>query len=100
SLKSRLLLYAASDLHDVPTAKSKSTLIAGFSNPELLGYTTGDRASRWQAAKAAAKVVLDEGEGYMLDLAAPAANAQAFNNYVSLAMAGGSKAPGVDPSAA
>jgi hypothetical protein len=39
ALKSRVLLYAASDLHDMPTAKAKSSLIGGFSNPELLGYT-------------------------------------------------------------
>ena len=30
ALKSRVLLYAASDLHDMPTAKAKSTLIDGF----------------------------------------------------------------------
>jgi len=46
ALKSRVLLYAASDLHDVPTAKSKSAVIAGYINPEYLGYLTGDRTAR------------------------------------------------------
>ena len=30
ALKSRVLLYAASDLHDIPTAKAKSATISGF----------------------------------------------------------------------
>ncbi|HRN57352.1 MAG TPA: RagB/SusD family nutrient uptake outer membrane protein, partial [Agriterribacter sp.] len=33
ALKSRVLLYAASDLYDVPTAKSKSSVLAAYSNP-------------------------------------------------------------------
>src|SRR5882762_11660177 len=32
ALKSRVLLYAASDLHDMPTASAASTLIAGYPN--------------------------------------------------------------------
>lgn len=99
ALKSRVLLYVASDLHDIPTAKSKSALIAGYSNPEFLGYLTGDRTARWQAAKDAAKTVLDEGSGYKLGLAAPATTSEAINNYISISMGGGSKAPGVDASA-
>src|SRR5690606_37501606 len=35
ALKSRILLYAASDLYDRPTASGNSSLLAGFSNPEL-----------------------------------------------------------------
>ncbi len=100
ALKSRLLLYAASDLHDVPTAKSKSTVISSYANPEFLGYISGDRTARWQAAKGAAKAVLDAGSGYKLSLAAPAAKADAISNYVSISMGGGSTAPGVDASAA
>lgn len=53
ALKSRVLLYAASELHN------NSTIGAGFAKPELLGYTDGNRAARWQAAKAAAKAVID-----------------------------------------
>lgn len=101
ALKSRQLLYAASDLHDIPTASANSSLISGFSNKELLGFTTGDRQSRWEAAKAAAKEVMDAGQGlgYKLDLTAPASFEDGKANYISLAMGGGSSAPGVDASA-
>ncbi|TKK68605.1 RagB/SusD family nutrient uptake outer membrane protein [Ilyomonas limi] len=101
ALKSRVLLYAASDLHDIPTAKAKSPLIAAYPNPEFLGYVSGDRTARWQAAKDAAKAVLDQGGGgYKLDLAAPASRDEAIQNYISISMGGGSKAPGVDATAA
>lgn len=101
ALKSRILLYAASDLHDIPTAKAKSSLIASYANPELLGYLSGDRNARWKAAQTAAKAVVDAaGPGYKLSLAAPVSAAEGKMNYVSLAMSGGSSAPGVDKSAA
>ncbi|MEP7318989.1 MAG: RagB/SusD family nutrient uptake outer membrane protein, partial [Panacibacter sp.] len=100
ALKSRLLLYAASDLHDIPTAKANSSVIASYANPEFLGYVSGDRTARWQAAKAAAKAVLDEGTGYKLSLAAPATKEEAISNYISISMGGGSTASGVDASAA
>ena len=100
ALKSRVLLYAASDLHDVPTAKSKSSTISGFANPELLGYVSGDRTARWQAAQTAAKAVLDATSGYMLNLSAPLASQAATQAYISISMGGASKAPGVDASAA
>lgn len=100
ALKSRVLLYAASDLHDIPTASGKSTVIASYDQPEYLGYTGGDRKARWEAAKTAAKAVLDNGGGgYKLDYAGPAPATEATLNYVSMAMGGGSKAPGVDPAA-
>lgn len=99
ALKSRILLYAASDLHDMPTAKANSTTINGFSNPEILGYTSGDRNTRWQAAKAAALAVMNAGQGYKLDLVAPATPAEGQLNYRSIAMGGGSAATGVDASA-
>ncbi|HTJ51188.1 MAG TPA: RagB/SusD family nutrient uptake outer membrane protein [Cyclobacteriaceae bacterium] len=91
ALKSRVLLYAASDLHDIPTASAASTLIAGYGHQDLIGYTSGDRTSRWQAAQDAAKAVLDAGTGYKLDLAAPASFDDAKANYISLSMGGGSK---------
>lgn len=99
ALKARILLYAASDLHDIPTAKAKSSVINSFANPELLGYTSGDRTSRWQAAKDAAWAVLQAGAGYKLDLAAPATPADGQANYTAIAMGGGSNAPGVDKAA-
>lgn len=97
ALKSRILLYAASDLHDVPTAKSKSTLISSFSNPELLGYVSGDRTARWQAARDAAKAVVNANLlGYKLNLTTPVSAADGKKNYMSLAMGGGSKSGEID----
>ncbi|MDQ2721478.1 MAG: RagB/SusD family nutrient uptake outer membrane protein [Bacteroidota bacterium] len=99
ALESRVLLYAASDLHDITTAKSKSPIISSFSNPELLGYVTGDRTARWTAAQVAAKAVLDAGSGYMLNLSAPLAPQAATQAYVSISMGGASKGPGIDAAA-
>ncbi|GAB3645651.1 RagB/SusD family nutrient uptake outer membrane protein [Echinicola sediminis] len=83
ALKSRVLLYAASDLHDIPTASSNSSLIAGFSNPEFLGYTSGDRMQRWQKAKDAAKAVLDNDDGNLLNLTAPVSHEDGIQNYIN-----------------
>lgn len=88
ALKSRVLTYAASDLHDGATVKSKVSTLASYPNLELVAYTTGDRTSRWQAAKAAAKAVLDLTSGYKLNLTAPATAADGRANYVSIAMGG------------
>lgn len=55
ALKSRILLYAASDLYN------DASWTGGYGNPELISYTSGDRAARWQAAKEAAKAVIDMG---------------------------------------
>lgn len=90
ALKSRVLLYAASDLHDMTTASGKSSVISGFANKELLGYTSGDRTARWQAAKDAAKAVLDAASGYKLSFSAPVSATEGKANYVALSMAGGS----------
>ena len=54
ALKSRVLLYAASDLHNI-------VVFPSYSNPELLGFTEGERNARWKAAKNAAKAVIDMG---------------------------------------
>ncbi|HMH23233.1 MAG TPA: RagB/SusD family nutrient uptake outer membrane protein [Puia sp.] len=100
ALKSRILLYAASDLHDMTTAKANSATISSFPNPELLGYTSSaDRTARWQAARDAANAVLLAGSGYKLGLSAPATASDAQANYVSISMGGGSNAPGVDKAA-
>lgn len=88
ALKARVLLYAASDLHDGPTAKSKSTTLSGYANLDLVAYPGGDRTARWQAAKAAAKAVLDASQGYKLDLSAPVSAADGTKNYISIAMGG------------
>ncbi|HWV30334.1 MAG TPA: RagB/SusD family nutrient uptake outer membrane protein [Dyadobacter sp.] len=100
ALKARVLLYAASDLHDIPTAKAKSAVIAAFPNPEFLGYPSGDRKARWVAAQAAAKAALDaSGNGYKLNLTAPVTPEQGRLNYISLAMAGASADKTLDASA-
>ena len=54
ALKSRILLYAASELYNNPS------WAGGYSNPELISVS-GDRTARWQAAKDAAKAVMDLG---------------------------------------
>ena len=60
SLKSRTLLYAASDLFNTPS------WAGGYGNPELISLT-GDRAARWKAAADAAKAVIDlSSAGYSL----------------------------------
>jgi hypothetical protein len=101
ALKSRVLLYAASDLHDIPTAKTKSPLISGFAKPEFLGYVSGTRQPRWQAAQTAAKAVIDASTGgYMLNLTAPVPAEQGKTNYISIAMAGASADKTLDPTAA
>jgi starch-binding outer membrane protein, SusD/RagB family len=94
ALKSRVLLYAASDLHDMPTAKAKSTVISSFANADILGYSTGARADRWQKAKDAAKAVLDlTNYGYQLNLSAPAppTDARQFYQNASLSQGGGER---------
>jgi len=80
ALKSRVLLYAASDLHN--SAKN-SVVTSGFAKPDLLGYVGGDATARWTAAKAAAKAVIDLNK-YSLYKAIPAATDSVANNFVEL----------------
>jgi hypothetical protein len=76
ALKSRVLLYAASDLYN-------KQVFPSYSNPELISYTDNNRAQRWQAAKAAAKEVIDSGE-YSLFRAEPAAGDSVAQNMIDL----------------
>ncbi|MBC7921206.1 MAG: RagB/SusD family nutrient uptake outer membrane protein, partial [Ferruginibacter sp.] len=94
ALKSRILTYAASDLYDATTAKSKSTTHAAFAKPEVLGYVSGNRTERWQKARDASKAVLDlTAYGALLNLTAPAAQAEGTANYMNIALSrnGGEK---------
>lgn len=101
ALKSRQLTYAASDLYDVPTAKSKSAVLNSFANSALLGFTSGDRRARWQAAKVASKAVLDSAvSGYKTNLTAPVSAEEGRKNHLSVAMGGRSKHPDADASVA
>jgi starch-binding outer membrane protein, SusD/RagB family len=54
ALKARILLYAASDLWN------DASWAAGYAHPELI-TVSGDRTAKWQAAKDAAKAVMDLG---------------------------------------
>lgn len=76
ALKSRALIYAASDLHN-------TSAFDGYSNPELLVFKSGSRTERWQAAKDAAKAVMDL-KVYNLYKPAPASPAEATQNYEDL----------------
>lgn len=60
AIKSRMLLFAASDLTADGTAKS-----------ELVGYLSPNRASLWTAARDAAKAVMDLGTSQLADFGAP-----------------------------
>ena len=74
ALKSRVLLHAASDLYN------SNASWAGGTNKDLVGYTGGDRTARWQAAKAAAKAVMDLNV-YNLYQPNPATPDEATKNY-------------------
>jgi len=97
ALKARVLLYAASDLHDIPTASAKSPTIGGYGEPEYLGYVSGDRMERWKHAKAAAlEVVNQTAYAYKLDLTEAVDAATGTENYKELSLGGGSKAVATD----
>ncbi len=79
TLKSRVLLYAASDLF------ASASWAGGYSAPELISYTGGSQMQRWQAAKDAAKAVIDLGvySLYGGDQSA-ASKEEAIDNYVNI----------------
>ena len=95
ALKARVLLYAASDLHDAGKA---SSILSGYSNPEYLAYPAGGQDGRWKQAQDAAEAVLNVNPGWKMDLTAPVTEQEGFDNYVSL-YCGGESAVG-DPGAA
>ena len=86
ALKARVLLYAASDLHN---PEKNGALTGGYSNPELSGYTGGDGSARWTAAKNAAKAVIDLNR-YSLYKATPAPGDSVAQNFVELFTSKGS----------
>lgn len=79
ALKSRILIYAASDLHN----EEGLSLFSGYSNPEFIGYTDGNRSARYQAAKDAAKEVMDLGM-YALYKANPLPTDNISSNFEEL----------------
>ncbi len=62
ALKSRVMLFAASDLYNVNPSGTAET-----------GFTGGDQMSRWQAAKDAAEAVMDLGQYSLVDAQTPEA---------------------------
>ncbi len=98
ALKARVLLYAASDIHDATTAKANSSVLNAYPNIELIAYTTGNRQSRWLAAKAAAKLVVDQAQGYKMNLTGPVSATEGRNNIIAISMGGQSAV--ADPTAA
>jgi hypothetical protein len=78
ALKSRVLLYAASDLYNSDAAWG------GGTNKELVGYVGGDRIARWQAAKNAAKAVMDLGVYSIYKAGTPASASEAIKNYADI----------------
>lgn len=70
SLKSRVLLFAASDL----TAD-------GMAKNALVGYENPDRTALWTAARDAAKAVIDLGTSELADFGAPDQEAVAKNYF-------------------
>ena len=80
ALKSRVLLYAASDLYNNEAAW------AGGAQKELVGYVGGDRTARWQAALDAAKAVIDL-NAFSLYKENPAPGESTAKNYADLFIA-------------
>lgn len=79
ALKSRVLLYAASDLYN-----SNASWAGGYAHPELVGYAGGDRQARWTAARDAAKAVIDLGQYSLYGGENPASAEDATKNYAGL----------------
>lgn len=79
ALKSRILLYAASDLHN-------SFNYGNYEKPEYLKYTSGSQNDRWKAAKEAAKAVIDMNQ-YDLFKANPSPTDSIAQNITDLFLA-------------
>lgn len=79
TLKSRVLLYAASDLYN-----SNAAWAGSYQNKELVGYTGGDRTARWTAARDAAKAVIDLGIYSLYGNPNPATADEATKNYANI----------------
>lgn len=90
ALKSRVLLYAASDLHDAPSIKAASSDFASYSDLKILAYEGGDREARWRAARDISLAVLEATDGYKMELTEPVSPEQGKLNYISIAMGGAS----------
>lgn len=79
ALKARILLYAASDLHN-------SFEFASYAKPEYVKYMSGSQRDRWMAAKQAAKEVIDMNI-YALYKQEPGPTDSVAQNFVDLFLA-------------
>lgn len=86
ALKSRILLYAASDLYN-----SNASWASGYQHPELVGYTSGDRNQRWTAARDAAKAVIDLGLYSLYGGESPATAQEATDNFAGIFLNNGNE---------
>ena len=84
-LKSRTLLYAASKLHQ------PGVLSTGSTPANLVAYTEGDVNARWQAAKAAAKAVIDLNVYSLYGGTSPATAEEATANYANMFLNNGNE---------
>jgi len=78
ALKSRVLLFAASDL-----CNSDGSWTSGYSHLELIGYVDDNRTARWTAAKNAAKDVIDL-QAYDLYKGNPAPGDNVAQNFAEI----------------
>ncbi|MFA9389646.1 MAG: RagB/SusD family nutrient uptake outer membrane protein [Prolixibacteraceae bacterium] len=78
SLKSRVTLWAASDLFH-----SSAEWSNGYSKPELIGYVGANRQQLWQQAKDAALAVIELGE-FSLNNPNPANQEEAIENLQNM----------------
>ena len=88
SLKARILVYAASDLHDLGKISSNSDILGGYSNTELIAYTSGDQQQRWTVARDAVRAALDYSTaGYKFGLTSPVSQEEGRQNYIDISLA-------------
>lgn len=71
ALKSRVLIYAASELYH-----NNASWTNGYENPELIGYTKNNRQELYQRAKEAAETVMDMGYSLYDEIPDPTLNFQ------------------------
>ncbi|MFM1912963.1 MAG: hypothetical protein RIR51_801 [Bacteroidota bacterium] len=83
ALKGRVLLYAASDLHEASKAPANY-------NGVLHAYPAGSQATRWQAALAAnvEAVIAGQALAYKGLLTGPVSAEEGIANYIALSMGG------------
>ena len=86
ALKSRVLLYSASDLYN-----TNASWTGGYAHPELVSHTSGTRDQRWVAARDAAQAVIDLGSYSLYGGENPASAQAATDNFVGLFLNNGSE---------